>query len=605
MPSASPSPIKRPSLNERTSSTHSLSSSGRQTTAAAHKVHRPHVVSRHSRNVSHGKGLSKLGKTQSTASINTDHQHQQPHQHQRRKSGGITPPDSPRTPLVNRNGSHVTLPKNTSYGNLRKNHSASTLARNLSHPALKKVGLTPAPRQKSKEKKDGVFQLGDRSSDEEEEGEWEDSTTLSPEVTRNNSKTATPARVTTPNGEQNSHGRSESDVARPERTSSPPQPDLRNNNRSVPNLRNDSMLGQSHIPPDPALLHQQPRASRAPPAMSTVSAHAGPSQLVRSESSKSFTHISHAEASLGSTAPATSNVTSASMNVTPATSGPRSGPVPVASSIEGGVSHFLPMETPSSAIRQIADESDEDSPSNFLSNYKPQPSESPEKTKTLHKARMPQNASRTQQKLELQRREIMRAGAATPTTSPPTGLGLNLSSASLHNRASSRNRNRSLAGEIKAVKQDYESAVKQLTVVRRFRSPIVESMNRLKEKSALPQDIGLVSSSGAFSKSRPQSRRGPNPTNVNGHTKTGPGVSRSLEDKGVSPLASRSNSRGRAGRVRFQRQSSHDDIEVTPSQGSLDGAQDDEHCGLTPEEALIRRIWDSREVYDAGEQVPA
>ncbi|KIX92625.1 uncharacterized protein Z520_11654 [Fonsecaea multimorphosa CBS 102226] len=598
MPSASPSPIKRPSLNERTSSTHSLSSSGRQTTTA-HKVHRPHVVSRHSRNVSHGKGLSKLGKVQSTASITSDYQ-----THQRKKSGDTLPPHSPKTPLVKRNSSHVALVKNTSFGNLRKNQSANALPRNASHGALKKVGLTPAVRKKSKEEKDGVFQLGDRSSDDEEEGEWEDSTTQSPELTRNNSKnnskTSTPPRPHTPNEDAAPRHPSEADVSRPEKSSSPPQASLKTKNRSAPNLKNEPVMSQVQNMPDPALLQQYPRSSRAPPAMSTVSAHVGPSQLVRNDSSRSFTHISHADVTSSTANTGHTGLTPASSKLTPASSGAVSGPILVSSSVEGGVSHFLPTDTPAGSVHQIADDSDEDSPSNFLSNYKPQVSESPEKTKTLHRARISQNPSRTQQKLELQRREIMRAGAATPTTPPPAGMGMPLGSGTtLHGRAGSRNRNRSLAGEMKAAKQDYESAVKQLMVVRRFRSPLIESINRLKEQNSLPQDIGSVTSSGAFAKSRPQSRRGPSTTSVNGQARSG--ISRSFEDPKPSPLLSRSNSSRHPGRVHFQRQRSHDDIEVTPSQGNLDGAQDDEHFGLSPEEALIRRIWDSREVYDAGE----
>ncbi|EXJ95440.1 hypothetical protein A1O1_00561 [Capronia coronata CBS 617.96] len=580
MPSASPSPLKRPSLNERTSSTHSLSSSGKQTTG--YKAHRPHVVNRHSRNVSHGKGLVKLGKVHSTANITTDHHHQ------RKRSGGTTPPHSPRAALVKRNSSHVTLPKNTSYGNLRKNQSANALARNLSHPALKKIGLAPAPKPKGKGKKEGVFQLGDRSSDdEEEEAEWEDSTTQSPELTRNSSKTSTPNRASTPNGERIPGRAAMSDKVHPHKTSSPPPPSLKNNNRSAPDLRRDSGISPSELPSNPALLHQNPRASRAPPAMSTVSAHVGPSQIMRSESTKSFTHISHADAS--------------SVNITPTSSGSASGPGAAASSVDGGVSRFLPADTPSTSLQQMADGSDEDSPSNFLANYKPQPSESLEKTKTIHKARMPQNPSRTQQRLELQRREMLRAGAATPTTPPATGMGLPMgSTTSLQSRQSSRSRNRSLAGEVKAVKQDYETAVRHLLVVRRFRSPIIESMTRLKEINLLPSDIGVMPPGGT-TKNRPQSRRELSMPHGHGHTKAG--VSRSLEDAKSSPLASHPSSKFRGGRVHFQRQNSHDDIEITPSHGSPDENQIDEQDGLSPEEALIRRIWDSREVYDAGEHL--
>ncbi|KAL6244845.1 hypothetical protein RBB50_008373 [Rhinocladiella similis] len=573
MPSASPSPMKRPSLNERTSSTQSLSSSGKQ--ATAHKVHRPQKVNRHSRNVSHGKGLSKLGRNHSTAAIVTDHHHH------RKKSSGTTPPHSPRAPLVKRNSSHVTLPKNQSQGNLRKNQSANALARNSSHPALKKIGLAPAPKQKTK-KKDGVFQLGDHSSDEEE-AEWEDSNTQSPEMTRNNSKTSTPLKVGTPDDEEvTDHGMEASMAGRAQRTSLPPAPSLRTNNRSAPNLRKEPDMSPPQLAPDPALLHQQPRASRAPPAMSTISALAGPSQLLRSESSKSFTHITHGEA--------------ASIHSTPG--GP--GQAAASSSVDGGVSHFL-SETATPSRQQVIDESDDDSPSTFMDNYKPQLSESPEKTRTLHKIRLPSHPSRTQQKLELQRREIMRAGAATPTTPPTHGMGLSVgSSTSLHSRTSSRNRNRSLAGgrslagDLKAIRKDYESAVKQITVVRRFRSPIVESMHRLREDNALPPELGQGSSAIPTSKSRPASRRGPSTTTING---------RSFEDKKPALVSQRSHRASHSGRVHFERQSSHENIGVTPSQGSPDDGQDDEQ-GLSPEEALIRRIWESREVYEAGDAMP-
>jgi len=204
----------------------------------------------------------------------------------------------------------------------------------------------------------------------------------------------------------------------------------------------------------------------------------------------------------------------------------------------------------------------------------------------------------------------MRAGAAAPTTPPAPGMGLTLgSSTSLHSRTGSRSRHRSLAGGrtlaggLKTVKQDYESAIKQLTVVRRFRSPIAESLRRLQENNVVPQGAGTVPSGLSFSKSRPQSRRGPSTTSVNGHASAG--VSRSLEENKSSSLARRRSSGGRGGRVHFQRQSSHDDIEVTPVPASPDGNQGDELEGLSPEEALLRRIWDSQEVYDAGDHISA
>lgn len=153
------------------------------------------------------------------------------------------------------------------------------------------------------------------------------------------------------------------------------------------------------------------------------------------------------------------------------------------------------------------------------------------------------------------------------------------------------------AEEIKAQKVDYETGIKQLTVVRRFRNPVLESLARMKASGVIPADIGVVTPGNA--KSRPQSRRNVTST-PNGPSKDG--VSQGSDDKKPSPLTSRPNSRGHGGRVHrvhFQRQGSHDDIGITPSAESP-GAADDEE-GVSPEEAIMRRIWNSREVYDPGE----
>jgi hypothetical protein len=546
MPSLSPSPAKRPSLTERNSSNQSLSGTPKQ----GHKVHRPRA---HGRNLSHGKNLSKLGKIHSSANIIAE----VARAHNRKKSGQESSPTSPQVPLVKRNSSHVALPKNTSQPNLRKNLSATALPRNVSHGALKKIGLPPPqPKKKTKTTNEVGFELGDTSEEGEEDAEWEDST-ISPEVTRNNSKTSTPARIATPNQEQRPV-----DYRFPhkDKTSSPPAVSLKNNNRSVPNFKS-SELGQQTTQ-SPAILQQNGRSSRAPPAMSSMVAHAKPGHLQRNDSSRSFTHVGHEDV--------------------------ESSPTHIegSSSAEGGVSHFLSTSMP------LNEGSDDDSPSNFMDNYHPQPSESPEKPRTLNKS-LP---SRTQQRLELQRREMMRSGAMTPTTPPSPGMTFGFgSSAALHSRASSRGRTRSLAEDAKDMAKKYEVASKQLEVVQRFRSPVRDSLNRLKASGVLPSDIGVVAP--VASKSRPQSRRGPSHT-TNASAK---GTGTSSDDQRPASTSSRPSSRGGSNRVHFQRQGSHDDIGLSRSKGS-DGDQDVPD-GITEEEALIRRIWESREVYDPGEGI--
>lgn len=544
MPSLSPSPAKRPSLTERTSSNHSLSGTPKQ----GHKVHRSRA---HGRNLSHGKNLTKLGKIHSSANIVAE----AARAHNRKKSGQESPPTSPGLPPPKRNSSHVALPKNTSHSNLRKNLSATALPRNVSHGALKKVGLPPPqPKKKTKTTNEVGFELGDTSEEgEEEDAEWEDST-ISPEVTRNNSKTSTPARIATPNQEQKSV---DYKFIHKEKISSPPVVSLRNNHRSVPNFKSTELAHQAVQ--SPAILQQKSRSSRAPPAMSTMVAHAKLGHIQRNNSSRSFTHVGHEDAVLSPTH------------------------IEGSSSAEGGVSHFLSTSMPAN------EGSDDDSTSNFMGNYHPQPSESPEKPRTLNKS-LP---SRTQQRLELQRREMMRSGAMTPTTPPSPGMAYGFgSSAALHSRASSRGRTRSLAEDAKDMAKKYEVASKQLEVVQRFRSPVLDSLKRLKGSGALPSDIGVVAP--AAVKSRPQSRRG-----LSHATNAGT----SPEDKRPTSMSSRPPSRGGSGRVHFQRQGSHDDIGLSRSRGS-DGDHD-ALDGVTEEEALIRRIWETREVYDPNEGIEA
>ena len=544
MPSLSPSPAKRPSLTERTSSNHSLSGTPKQ----GHKVHRSRA---HGRNLSHGKNLTKLGKIHSSANIVAE----AARAHNRKKSGQESPPTSPGLPPPKRNSSHVALPKNTSHSNLRKNLSATALPRNVSHGALKKVGLPPPqPKKKTKTTNEVGFELGDTSEEgEEEDAEWEDST-ISPEATRNNSKTSTPARIATPNQEQKS---TDYKFLHKEKTSSPPVVSLKNNHRSVPNFKSTELAQQAVQ--SPAILQQKGRSSRAPPAMSTMVAHAKLGHIQRNNSSRSFTHVSHEDTVSSPTH------------------------IEGSSSAEGGVSHFLSTSMPAN------EGSDDDSTSHFMGNYHPQPSESPEKPRTLNKS-LP---SRTQQRLELQRREMMRSGAMTPTTPPSPGMAYGFgSSAALHSRASSRGRTRSLAEDAKDMAKKYEVASKQLEVVQRFRSPVRDSLKRLKVSGALPSDIGVVAP--AAVKSRPQSRRG-----LSHATNAGT----SPEDRRPASMSSRPPSRGGSSRVHFQRQGSHDDIGLSRSRGS-DGDHD-ALDGVTEEEALVRRIWESREVYDPNEGIEA
>lgn len=518
--------------------------------------------------------------------------------HKRAKSGTTTPSASPKATTttaghMKRNSSHVVLPKNRSAANLRKNQSATTLTalnRNLSRGALNKLGAPAEQKVKQEEQqKQGVFDLGNASSEEEEEAEWEDSTN-SPELTRNNSKVSTPARSHTPNGEPTQqHPELLPGPELPDKTSSPPEPSIVKNNRSAPNLRHEGTLAEDRPRQDPALLLPNGR-SRAPPAMSTATAHSSQQNLNRIDSQRSLLKASRTsletsqESATGGTTPKTP--------ATPGLGGDSSG--------SARVSHFLTKDQPLHRTRATTDRdaSDTDeSVSDFMATYKPQPAEPPEKPRTnINKARLATQPSRTQQKLELQRREVMRGGAPPPT--PTAGMPLSVgSSVSVHSRSASKARNRSMAGEYKAIKQDYENAIKQLTVVRRFRNPILESLNRIKQNGAvISNEAGA--GPGKVNQKRPPSRHGR-------ATPTGPAASAASiterDHAGSNPDVERTKtvpskpSTHRDNRVSFQlsRQGSHDDI-LTTSADSPEAHHDDLDDGLSPKEALIQRMWESR-----------
>jgi hypothetical protein len=209
------------------------------------------------------------------------------------------------------------------------------------------------------------------------------------------------------------------------------------------------------------------------------------------------------------------------------------------------------------------------------------------------------------------------ASAQSPPPSSEMRFGFG-SSASLHSRSGSRgrrDRTTGAGGDAKAVKRDYEATVKQMGVVRRFRNPVLESLHRLKDLGILPPEMGIMPPKGATSTTaakRPPSRRGLSNASGNSNLHMGGavtnGVSRSLEEKPPSPMASQTSSRGRgASQVRFQRQGSHDDIALSRSRGSYEEQEvedrddpDEEDPGVSPEEALLRRMWESREVYARG-----
>ncbi|ERF70432.1 hypothetical protein EPUS_04710 [Endocarpon pusillum Z07020] len=664
--SALPSPAKRPTLTERPLSGNTLSSSAKQGTQKANKYHAAGSKRLHTRTTSYSRALGKAGKINSTQHLVEDGL-----RHHHKISGTSIPSTSPRISALKRNSSHAALAKNSSYANLRKNKSATALARNASHTQLhRKTGLGPsAPRQrKDTSKKNRGFEIGDRSSDDEiggdleEEADWEDSATQSPKHTRDNSAVLSqPAPTTT-----NQSSIAERSPKASNGTSSLPEPSLRHN-RSAPNFgaraSSASPVRSPDPPANPTLLPHNPPSSRATPAVPSIFAQAPRDALPRNNSS--FTHINHLDtASSQDHILDTPNTGNAFLN-TPNTGKSAGG----SSSADGGVSHFLsskPTATTGNHQRRTSFGSDYDSPSSFLPHYHPQQSTSPEKVRTNGgtapsssmsptTSKSKQHRSRTQQRLELQRRETMRAAAPTTPTTPllladaHSRRGGSSSALSLHSRSGSHGRSRAGATADPAsanaarlmIKQDYEAAERQLAVVRRFRNPVVEAVGRLKERGLLPGlEKGAASGSGKErdrrKKSGGSSRRDLGGGSRNSKSeldlKAGPGGAAprsSFEDADTHTEASRQSSNGRATRPahssaastaanpHHRRQGSHDDIGLSRSQGSSDehlhgdgdgggnGAGErgigGGESGVSAEMEMMRRMWESREVYDKGD----
>ncbi|KAL9110442.1 MAG: hypothetical protein Q9227_004986 [Pyrenula ochraceoflavens] len=612
--SPSPSSPKRPSLPNRTSSTNSLSSSARQS-----KQNRPYVVGQrsHTRNTSYGKNLNKLPKINSSQAVAEGNTRN----HQRKGSGPgtTTPSTSPKVHFNKRNRSHVSLNKAAGQAGLKKNHSATSIVRNQSATQLKKhvVGpLTAVKPQKKKPQKEKAFQIsdGDYSTEEEEPG-WEDTT--SPENTRQNSAYSTrppsPVEERKATNEQHRH-------------SSPPAPSLQPTYRSEPSFAiqsSESDLSKKH----PDLLQHNPRSKGAPPAMSTVSAMATKPQS------------NHKTASPKPTANGT------------VSKGTPTG-ASTSTSAENGISKFIGTSVPSRESSYVPDMDDDyDSPSSFLPNYHPRsdglPSYSSQPPK--HAKLSPRKSdtpvhSRTQQRLDLQRRETMRASTASSASGPIPNSVHDPSSIQMP-RPGSRNRSRASAiGPIdpNTARQDFESSTRQLNVIRRLRNPITESLRRLRDAGAMeihPSSsaaVGKDSNKGPrISEARPASRAGPvaaangraalngsahnagDPLNINGKL-----LSRSLEERrqehdahlraleqrgGNNRATTRPNSRGSKHRVRFQRQGSHDDIGLSRSRGDTDEEEDEQgeagdggvergivRSGGSEELELLRRIWGAK-----------
>lgn len=586
----------------------------------------------HTRTPSYGKKLAKFGKTGSVQNLQDDAT-----RHKKVKSTASIAslnekyPKSPKSQGHKRDSVAPAVLRNSSHLFLRKNKSSTILSRNTSRNfSRRKLALaTSAPRaEKDHPEELKGFELGEGSSEDDGNEEWVDSATHSPKVTRSNSAKSTQPEVV--DGVKKSNAKSSVYFFPNDGEVSPPELPLRLN-RSAPNFFAINPPGSTAQPPrHPLALPQQqerPKTSGLP-SLALSSSIRAPEDAFQPHPpsavpAKLFNHVSPNEGTHIGT--------------------PDTGKIGANSaSIDGGVSRFLPEErqvsqrirnslSPRSPIH-LADGSvspETSHPSTLLASVPPDTNAKTKKGQWS--AKIP--PSRTQQRLDLQRRETMRTSAPTTPTTPLLPDGHRGSfGAPLRHMSNARGQSRghdvvrSDAASI-TVKQDYDLAEAHLDVVRRFRNPVIEAIGRLKERKLLnlgpefepaPKKPPNRRSWGLKSDLNLAARAPTNKTmkveDINDHSSH---LSHP-DETSTNGTQSRGNSAlfaEMSGTRRFRRQGSHDDIGLSRSQGSSDRIYDgqEEDNGLpgsakvaggsqmAVDAQMMRRIWESREVYETTE----
>ncbi|KAF3492322.1 uncharacterized protein GIQ15_01839 [Arthroderma uncinatum] len=611
--------------------------------AAAHKAHRPHVVGAqraHGRNMSQ-MNLNKLQRLAVAHNVTGDlHGGQEApatgrRQHMRKKSAPSSPATSPKTGHhVRWNGSAVALGGVSSNPSMRKNLSTPVLKREGSAGNIVKKGhllgeLTKI--EKPEEKKTVGFELA--GSDEEEDDEWEDHSSPSTASTRRNSLVSG-GKVGNGDGAQQStltftksplvQQNNAADMKPEPKEETTPSAEA----RTGPTTSNDAPVQPAEQQNDVTqrLLYRQ-HSGMVPPAISSISATATQAPPERSSRVSSFANLS----SLG-------GINQPDSRATDREEPQRFSPNTTSSSTEAGVSRFL-INHANGSQPGGRSESDFSTPSSFLPHYQPRTPPSPEAaiSKALKsptsRRRPAEPHSRTQQKLWLQRTATLSTspsessiGPMAPAIAAPVN-DPNTAHPRLVNdphRAPATSGGfaggPSTEGESKRTKKVYERFTAEFSVMHRFRTPVVDSLNRIYDMTKPPQ--------GQDGASQPS-------TSTPGLLNAGENHNESSQTRNGSHTPNNPSKQGKHGSVRFQnqgdmvnivdagqqeqqgrQQSNRDDIDSSGYNEDSDDLNDDapphesngniSHAAnngyqLTEEELLVRRMWNSREVAVPGD----
>ncbi|KAK4870801.1 hypothetical protein LT330_000038 [Penicillium expansum] len=619
--SSTSSPVKRPGLGRRAVSSHAvvtrsaipndLSLSHTQKALLHHKPHRAHVVGahrNHHRNTSTSKNFNKLQRFQLAPETAG-------RQHQRKKSAPATPIASPKE------SGHVRWDNvsddRTTDPSMKRNYSTPVLRRNPSAVG-KKALVTERPPPGTVKKKTVGFELGD---DETDEAEWED-TTQSPESTRRNSvapsnpsadnstvlvdhltfvkrpypqmprATSLPESITTKFVRQRLELDEDEDDDGDEEAEQHDSEEEEADGSSQHTEQGDiatRLLSSTH-------------SSKAPPAMSSISAMVKPEANNLNPASRSSASLNLA---------AGQENARRTFSTTSMASMPGSQPQATSSSMEGGVSRFI-LNNKNSTQASSRTDSDPNTPSSFLPHYHPQTPPSPNSAaaKLTASPARPRGAdlpSRTQQKLWLQR-------TATLNNSPPDNHGVTAAvppsaidptfNAASH---STYDASRGLNGDVRAggaghdsetrhIRKAYEKTSLELMVVRRFQSPTGQSFARLRhiarankaeQGSALGKPVKAVPSLPLLQQGKRPSRLSSSPASESQLRNPNPITS---EDPATNDEPIDTAKTGKSN------DPSHP-ILSTSAEASRDLSGDnDEGFQINDSAMLIRRMWESREV---------
>ncbi|KAJ5773296.1 hypothetical protein N7457_008192 [Penicillium paradoxum] len=610
------SPVKRPGLGRRAVSSHAvvtrttnpndLSSSHTQKAPVHHKSHRAHVVGghrNHHRNPSTGKNFNKLQRFQLGPDTAGRH-------HQRKKSAPATPIASPKE------STHIhwdnAVDDHKSDPSMKRNYSTPALRRNPSAVG-KKALVTERPTTSATKKKTVGFELGD---DENDDAEWED-TTQSPESTRRNS--VVPSNPSADNSTVLVDHLTF--VKRPypqmPRATSLPESITNNFAQERTELDQDEEDEEhvSEVEPEETVqpteqghiatrLLTPSHSSKAPPAMSSISA------MVKPEA-KNLNPASRSSASLNLAAGqdnARRTFSTASM-----ASIPGSNPQATSSSMEGGVSRFILNKNSMQASSRT--DSDPNTPSSFLPHYHPQtpPSPTSAAVKSTASPARPRGAdlpSRTQQKLWLQRTAALNNSPpdnhGVTTAVPPSAMDPTFIAAS-HARsgAGTYDANRGMNGdgrvggaghdsETRHIRKAYEKTSLELMVVRRFQSPTGLSFARLR-RIARANKAEQESALGKPVKSAPslpllQQAKRPNRLSSSPASKTQSHNPTTSEDPATNSEPTN------AAKAAKSNDPSHRILSTSAEASRDTTVENDEAFQINDSAMLIRRIWESREV---------